>query len=257
MRAKIARQSVGAIFFLLALGLLPVFIGVAPVMASDTFPDIFNSLYPASQSGNNASCRLCHTTSTSQLNQYGRDFAVQFSSGMTETQSFRAIESLNSDNASANNLVEINANPSAQPGWTPGAVNTIYNRTTLAVAATNQSPPATITGLLDPAAASPSVSVAATDATAAEAPLSTGTFTVTRTGATTAALTVAYTVGGTATAGSDYTALTGSVSIPAGAASAPITVTPLNDTVVEANETVILTLATNAAYTVGTPNSAR
>ena len=115
---------------------------------------------------------------------------------------------------------------------------------------------ATVTITSDDVAALPSVSVAATDATAAEAPLGTGTFTVTRTGATTAALTVAYTVAGTATAGSDYTALAGSVSIPAGAASAPITVTPINDTAVEANETVILTLATNAAYTVGTPNSA-
>ena len=45
----------------------------------------------------------------------------------------------------------------------------------------------------------------------------TGQYTVTRTGATTAALTVGYTVSGTATAGSDYPALSGSVTIPAGA----------------------------------------
>ena len=54
------------------------------------------------------------------------------------------------------------------------------------------------------------------DATATEAGPTTGQFTVTRTGATTAALTVNYAVAGTATAGSDYTALAGSVTIPAG-----------------------------------------
>jgi hypothetical protein len=148
MQAKTARHSVGAIFFFSLLALLPHSIGPYSAMASSNFPGEFNLAYPASQSANNASCQLCHTASTAQLNQYGRDFAVQFRSGLTEAQSFAAIESLNSDNTSANNLDEINA--SAQPGWTPGAVNTIYNRTTLAVAATNQSPPATITGLLDP-----------------------------------------------------------------------------------------------------------
>ena len=59
---------------------------------------------------------------------------------------------------------------------------------------------ATVTITSDDVAALPGVSVAATDATAAEAPLSTGDLHLTRTGATTAALTVAYTVGGTATA---------------------------------------------------------
>ena len=109
----------------------------------------------------------------------------------------------------------------------------------------------------DDVAASPSVSVAATDATAAEAPLSTGTFTVTRTGATTAALTVAYTVGGTATAGSDYTALTGSVSIPAGCSlGGLITVTPIT-MVVEANETVILTRRRTPPGTLSGPPTAR
>ena len=82
-----------------------------------------------------------------------------------------------------------------------------------------------------------------------------GVFTVTRTGSTAAALTVSYTVGGTATAGSDYTALSGSVTIAAGAGSATIAVTPQNDTAVEADETVVATLSASAAYTVGTPGS--
>ena len=60
----------------------------------------------------------------------------------------------------------------------------------------------------------PTVTIAATDATATEAGLTTGTFTVSRTGSTTAALTVHYSVSGTATAGSDYTALSGSCHHP-------------------------------------------
>jgi hypothetical protein len=105
-------------------------------------------------------------------------------------------------------------------------------------------------------AALPTVTIAATDGTATEVGPTTGALTVTRTGSTTAALTVAYTVSGTATAGGDYAALSGGVTIPAGATSAPITVTPIDDTVVEPNETVIVTLAANSAYTVGTPASA-
>src|SRR5207253_444306 len=101
----------------------------------------------------------------------------------------------------------------------------------------------------------PSVTVTATDGTATEAGPTTGTFAVSRTGSTAAALTVNYTVGGSATPGSDYTALSGSVTIPAGAASAPITVTPVDDTAVEPDETVVLTLAPGGGYQVGAPGS--
>jgi len=139
----------------LALGslFLSWFIGAVPAAASDSYVSTFNSTYPASQSANNASCRLCHTTSNSQLNQYGRDFAVRLRSGMTEVESMRAIESMQSDTdpAGRTNIAEINA--SAQPGWTSGPNNTFYSRSSLAVIATSQSPPATITGLLDPVSA--------------------------------------------------------------------------------------------------------
>ena len=69
-------------------------------------------------------------------------------------------------------------------------------------------------------------------------------------------MTVHYTVGGTATPASDYIALSGSVVIPAGANSATITVTPLDDALVEAAEKVIVTLSANAAYVVGSPKTA-
>ncbi|HZX48578.1 MAG TPA: DUF1566 domain-containing protein [Nitrospirota bacterium] len=99
------------------------------------------------------------------------------------------------------------------------------------------------------------VTITATDANAAE-PSDTGTYQVTRSGSTSSSLTVYYSTSGTATAGSDYNPLYGSVAIPAGYTSATITVTPVNDTAVEGDETVIVTLNANAAYTLGSPGSA-
>ncbi len=107
----------------------------------------------------------------------------------------------------------------------------------------------TVTGL-------PGVTVTATTPTVAEAGPGTGQFTVSRTGSTASALTVAYTTNGGAGAGSDYQALSGSVIIPAGAASAPIVVTPIDDPLVETDETVTVTISASAAYAVGSPSSA-
>src|SRR5204863_296263 len=55
------------------------------------------------------------------------------------------------------------------------------------------------------------------------------TFTVSRTGPTSNALTVAYSVGGTALNGIDYALLPGAVEIPAGASSATIEVSVIDD----------------------------
>lgn len=68
-------------------------------------------------------------------------------------------------------------------------------------------------------------------------------FRVTQTAKSSSATTLTYTVGGTAASGSDFTALSGSVSIPAGSTTADITVTVANDAIVEATETVALTLS--------------
>jgi len=101
----------------------------------------------------------------------------------------------------------------------------------------------------------PAVTIAATQ-NAVEYPPSNGTFTVTRTWDTTNTLIVSYAVGGTATAGADYTTLSGSVTIPAGQTSATITITPLNDATSEAPETIAVTLADTTGYILGAPPSA-
>lgn len=101
----------------------------------------------------------------------------------------------------------------------------------------------------------PVVTVAATDASAAER-ADPGAFTVTRSGATDVALSVAYAVRGTATPGADYVELPRVVTIPAGAASAIVTVTPSDDAAAEGVETVELALTPGPAYALGNPSTA-
>jgi YD repeat-containing protein len=102
----------------------------------------------------------------------------------------------------------------------------------------------------------PVVSVASTDADASEPGSNTGVFTVSRTGGTSMQLTVNFSVSGTAVAGTDYTSVGTAVTIPIGAASRTIVITPIDDTAIEGNETATLTVSSNAAYTLGTPTSA-
>jgi hypothetical protein len=102
----------------------------------------------------------------------------------------------------------------------------------------------------------PVVSISATDSAAAEAGLNSGTFTLTRTGSTAAALTVSLSAGGTATSSSDYNALPTTATIAAGSATATVSVSPINDALIESSETVIATVTASAAYIVGSPASA-
>jgi subtilase family serine protease len=102
----------------------------------------------------------------------------------------------------------------------------------------------------------PAVTIAATTSTASEASQVPGAFTVSRTGDTSQPVTIPYTVAGTATPGSDYAPLSGGVTIPAGASAATIAVVPIDDTTVEPNETVIVTLSAPDGYVVGSPSIA-
>ena len=117
---------------------------------------------------------------------------------------------------------------------------------------------ATVTVNDDDGGTPPAVTpVAAFAQTAGSAPESAGTRTVrvTFAPATAAALTLGYTVGGTATPGTDYTTLPGTVAVPLGATSVDIAVAIADDSAVEGAETVILTLAPGTGYTVGSPSA--
>lgn len=104
----------------------------------------------------------------------------------------------------------------------------------------------------------PTVNIVATDDGAAESG-NTGLFTVTRAGSLAGPLTVSFVAGsGTATSGEDYTGIAtpGTLVIPDGQASATVTVTPIQDESDEGSETVVIALAADPAYTIGTPANA-
>ena len=92
-------------------------------------------------------------------------------------------------------------------------------------------------------------------ATAAE-PATPGQFNVIRWGFFTNALSVNYSVSGTASNGVDYVAPPGTATIPAGQTNVVITVTPINDTNAEPTETIKLTLASGPGYVTAAPTSA-
>jgi hypothetical protein len=132
--------------------------------------------------------------------------------------------------------------------------------------------PATITpsggGVVGSAAPPPSITITDNDAATlsianttngAEAGPISGVMTVTQSAVSTSNTVVTFTVTGTATSGTDYTAFTNSVTIPAGSTTATITIPVINDAIVETSETVIVTLnsvTTGISTTIGTPNAA-
>ncbi|MHC1707867.1 MAG: Calx-beta domain-containing protein [Bacteroidales bacterium] len=95
-----------------------------------------------------------------------------------------------------------------------------------------------------------------TATTSAAEPSTNGLFTVNLSNPVSVATTITYTVLGSATAGTDYTALSGSVLIPAFATSATIPVVVIDDNILEGGgETVFVTLQTTSnAVSIGFPS---
>jgi Ca2+-binding RTX toxin-like protein len=107
-------------------------------------------------------------------------------------------------------------------------------------------------------ATAPSITLAVAPPSVTEDGTTNLVYTFTRTGATTSALTVNYGITGTADA-TDYTGATPgtgkTITFAANSATATLTINPTADTAIEANETVVLTLATGAGYTIGTSST--
>ncbi|MEM9479607.1 MAG: LamG-like jellyroll fold domain-containing protein [Verrucomicrobiota bacterium] len=144
---------------------------------------------------------------------------------------------------------------STSPSWTVSGGGTIdtnglFTATTpggpFTVTATDGSSSATATvNVIDIDA----VAITATDEDASETG-DTGTFEISRFGDTSAAVNVLISVSGTATSGSDFSALSTTVPFTAGQATETITLTPLNDFAAEGIETVVVSLASDPAYVV-------
>ncbi len=119
-------------------------------------------------------------------------------------------------------------------------------------AGTDNAEPLTINDEVGPTVEFAAATYAGTEATANRSV----TVTISASPAPAADLEVAYTISGTATSASDYTALSGTAIIAAGATSTTITVAVSDDAIDEPSETVILTLAADKDYQFGTQKSA-
>jgi lysophospholipase L1-like esterase len=73
----------------------------------------------------------------------------------------------------------------------------------------------------------------------------------TRSGNPATTMKIKYTVTGTATPGSDYSILSGSLTLPTGASEVALSIRTIRDLLIEGTETVSLTLTPDAAYTIG------
>lgn len=139
-----------------------------------------------------------------------------------------------------------------QISWSNVAVGTY---TILAKATDNEGRQTTsnpISLFVTPPPVAPTVTIAATDAEGGEFGSDKSlAFTVTRDGSLTVPLTVSYSVQGTATQGADYSTLSGTIEIPKDSASAVVPVSILADSIPEGDETIVISLATDSAYTIG------
>ncbi len=94
------------------------------------------------------------------------------------------------------------------------------------------------------------VSIRVADDAAREEGEHPGSFLITRDGSTAGALTVNYSIAGTALNGTDYAPLSGSAVIPVGYSTVTILVTPVDDAIYDPGKTVMLTLADGGNYRV-------
>lgn len=101
------------------------------------------------------------------------------------------------------------------------------------------------------------ITIAATDAVAAETGGNNGVFTLTRSGGTDGSLRVYYSRDPASTAATnDHAVLSGYLDIADKQSAGTITITPVNDTTPELDETVVLRVDASAAYVVGSPSNA-
>ncbi|MCD0461718.1 Calx-beta domain-containing protein [Roseiconus lacunae] len=101
------------------------------------------------------------------------------------------------------------------------------------------------------------VTIEATNDSVAEDGTANLIYTITRDGDTSQPLTVHFGTSGSASLGSDFNSQPdNSITIAAGATTAEVIVNPTPDTVVEGDETVVLSLQTGTGYVIGSPNNA-
>ncbi|QXZ81773.1 putative Ig domain-containing protein (plasmid) [Rhizobium sp. L51/94] len=102
----------------------------------------------------------------------------------------------------------------------------------------------------------PTASIAVAPSSVAEDGAANLIYTVSLNQAAQSAVSIAFNVGGSASSGTDYAAVSSPLVIAAGQTSGTITINPTADSTVEPDETVVISLAAGSGYSVGSPNSA-
>ena len=238
---RYARLSRLGALFLVAL-LQPVFADANSTIASG-----WTSKYSASASYNNAGCALCHEksdTSGTRWNSYGRALKQALQSNLLNS-ALTNIESIDSDGDSggASNKTEIDAG--TQPGWRAGSGNSIFDSTLAAVGPT-VSPPATISGNVDPVPppALPTLSIGDVTGTEGNSGTTPFVFTVSLSAPTSATVTVSFaTANGSATAGVDYVSTSSQLTFSPNETSKTISVLVIGNTTFESDKTFTVNLS--------------
>ncbi|MFM7528949.1 MAG: glycoside hydrolase family 9 protein, partial [Nodosilinea sp.] len=232
----------GALAYLYSLGPSNVTLAISPASVLEN--GTTNLVYTFSRTGPTTSALTVNYTvgGTATL---GTDYTGIAASPATKTLSFAA------GSATAIVTVDPTADSTVEPDETVAL--TLAAGTGYTVGTTTP-----VTGTItNDDVALPTITLAVSPASVLENGTANLVYTFSRTGPTTSALTVNYTVGGTATLGTDYTGIapspaTKTLSFAAGSSTAIVTVDPTADSTVEPDETVALTLATGTGYTVGT-----
>ena len=122
-RLSLASMIPNAILYGLALLLV-----VSDVSARPYYFSEWQSTYPNSTTDDTAGrdgCQVCHGAFSSQWNAYGNAVAALVRGGTLIGDAIDQVELQDADGQGESNLSEINAN--AQPGWTYGASNPIFD----------------------------------------------------------------------------------------------------------------------------------
>src|SRR5439155_6529878 len=101
----------------------------------------------------------------------------------------------------------------------------------------------------------PTVTISAAPG-ASEAGPTSRAFTITRQGPIDQPLVVNFSISGTATNGFDYASIPTSMTILAGLSSAVVLINPVDDSLIEGTESVIMTLAQDRGYYIGAQSAA-
>ncbi|MDB6149846.1 MAG: peptidase and in kexin sedolisin [Chthoniobacter sp.] len=107
-----------------------------------------------------------------------------------------------------------------------------------------------------PSSSLPVVTIESTVPATAEGAAQTGSMRISRTEATASALQINLTVSGSATNGTDYSAVPTIVNIPAGSTTVNIPITAVDDSFIEASESVVIAVGPSPSYVTGLPASA-